>query len=436
MADPVSQIFAQAQAGSAQGQGFGQFAAQGMQQGLARRRLDLEERQMEREEERQSLLMPLQEEALRLRNTATGLDIAQAQSNARYALDTKQADLAVSNLMGELAQTGSWGSPESWQAWNRITSSVPLASVTKSGQLFIQQQRLAMENQRLSSQFGRPTEVTIPTPVGGTAQFGTDRALTSQPGTLSTLGREVADLSTLEATNPAAAARFREAQAQRDASRNVETSVTVGPGGETTTTFKRGGSASASPGGLTPTQSGTMKMQVDKLTDTATRVGELATIADQVYGPVAATKTVIVDRLLSNFNPSLAEGQRIEGRTKAGLVQEGIIRSLGEGQGQLSNKDVARFKQVLAELGDAGELAESPARARQILFTLQKEMARDAYEKARTMGAAPSPTVLNMMDPFVLAREFKEKRISADQLREAINNNVHQRDVDRFLEAR
>ena len=59
MASLVEQILAQAGAGSAQGEGFGQFALQGMQLGQNQQRLNLLKQSQERADRREDMLLPL-----------------------------------------------------------------------------------------------------------------------------------------------------------------------------------------------------------------------------------------------------------------------------------------------------------------------------------------------------------------------------------------
>lgn len=80
--DPVSQVLAQQQSGSAGGEGFGQFFVQGAQLanqqaqlGLAARRLELEQRQETRAQKQQDLMLPLLAEKTRLENANAGIEV-------------------------------------------------------------------------------------------------------------------------------------------------------------------------------------------------------------------------------------------------------------------------------------------------------------------------------------------------------------------------
>lgn len=76
--DPVAQVLAQQNSGLVDGQGFGQFAVQGMQLGQNQQQINLSRRRLELEEQQQqerSLLLPLEAEYARLRNEQTGIAV-------------------------------------------------------------------------------------------------------------------------------------------------------------------------------------------------------------------------------------------------------------------------------------------------------------------------------------------------------------------------
>lgn len=177
-----------------------------------------------------------------------------------------------------------------------------------------------------------------------------------------------------------------------------------------------------------------LKQRTIKLEDTARRIQPLVDQADKLFGPKALAGTVVVDRFLANFNPNLVEGQRVQGRQAARYAFEGLIRSLTEGQGALSNRDVERIQGLFPDLGKVDELLENPARARQLLKSLQKQLSRDAATDARMLGESPTPDVLRHADPAFLLEEFRAKRITSEQFREAINKNVHAEDAKALLD--
>lgn len=179
--DPVSQVLAQQASGSAGGQGFGQFFAQGRQLqqnqqrlNLSSRHLELQQAQEQRLQRRDDMLVPLESQMLQMRIANEGMNLVTEKNNLQVATSMRAGSLAVANLMAELESQGGWGSAESWQAYQRIIDQTPLAAISKEGQLFIQQQRLANGVKQMTKQFGAPTQATVPNSFGGTSQFGND----------------------------------------------------------------------------------------------------------------------------------------------------------------------------------------------------------------------------------------------------------------------
>ena len=94
--DPVQQTLAQQNSGSANGEGFGQFFVEGRRQGLMKRQLDLQEKQEERLQERQDMLLPLEAQQNRLQNANLGIA---AVSNLRKGIVETQINAAGPELL-------------------------------------------------------------------------------------------------------------------------------------------------------------------------------------------------------------------------------------------------------------------------------------------------------------------------------------------------
>lgn len=444
--DPVSQVLAQQQSGSAGGQGFGQFFVAGQQHGLARERLKLEQKQEERLQKRDDMLLPLQASLIGAQVANLGVEAVINTQKAQITTAINAALPEINELnMQFMAAPDGFANEELRKKTAVLAKKYFLAfgPDTPGGNLLMGIKAAAMfeqQMQQMDQVFKRlqPGEsMSLP----GGMRFDKDATKASN------LPANLQEAAAITSLRQKVAAEQDPARKQALQTELDDMLMTVLPAGTITEVFdpatgnpimrtstgRQSAGAGTAPGALTQQQQGTLKLQRDKLVDTATRVGELAENADKLFGPMAGGKTVVVDRVLANLIPSLAEGQRIEGRNKAALVREGIIRALGEGQGQLSNRDVERFTQALPELGSIAELAEAPARARAILKGLQKEMARDAYERERTMGLPPSPEALRLMDPYVLLKEFREKRITQDQFIKAIDASPHKADAEALL---
>lgn len=173
--DPVTQILAQSSIGSSNGGSFADSFVKGAQLAQENRRLNLMERKMQFDEQWESLLTNLQRESIELRNQAVGLDLLKEKQMLAHDAQSRAGSLEIVNLMSELSEKGTWGTPESWQRWNGIIKRAPLAALSKEGSLFMGQQRIAVGHQKMLSQFGAPNQVTIDTPEGK-ATFGSDPA--------------------------------------------------------------------------------------------------------------------------------------------------------------------------------------------------------------------------------------------------------------------
>jgi hypothetical protein len=184
---------------------------------------------------------------------------------------------------------------------------------------------------------------------------------------------------------------------------------------------------------LTPADRSDLTQRITKLTDTAQRLNPLIENADKIFGPKALAGTVVVDRVLANFNPKLAVGQRIQGREAARFAIEGLIRSMNEGQGAPSDQDRKRIEALFPELGNVEELLDNPTRASEIFRGLQKELARDAVVNAHMMGQKPPREAWQHASPAFLLEQLKSKRIDRETFIDVIDNNVHKNEVQAVL---
>lgn len=425
--DPVAQILSQSQGGTAAGAGFGQFFAEGVQSGqrqqqlnLASRRQQFEEEQQSADEQRRTMLFPLQMEAARINNTQAGLNLQN-----QFAAQNKLTDLLDLQRRFSIAPNG-YGDTELIDAVNTVFKQAPtltehpvgkeiLGSIAAAPKLDTSFTAIKRYNDQLKGtglyvqrldERGRPVLGELPRVNMPPEQ----RAATAKAAGLEPSG--------LDPSGQVDYARPRE-----------QTSSVIRTLPDGTTEVVLG----ASQGDLTNQQRGQAKLQSDKLTDTATRLGELATMSDLLFGPKAAVQNFIVDEVLANINPSLAVGQRIQGRSKAALAREGLVQSMGAGQGQLSNKDIERMLAPFPKSGIEEVIRESPIDAKNKLFAIQKEIARDAYERSKSRGVDPDPRALRMMDPFILRKELQGQRITQEQFNDAINNNAHIDEVKRLV---
>ena len=165
--DPIAQIFAQAQGGTAQGQGFGSFFAQGVQASQNQESINLSKRRMQLAEQEQSALLPLQKEAARLNNLQAGLTI---ETN-RKALEQQTSILSRMPALVDLQMRFSQ-SPEGYtdptllQEASRVFTQAPELAGTKAGQELmsnITNARKLEQSFRMLRNFAPPEGMTVQT---------------------------------------------------------------------------------------------------------------------------------------------------------------------------------------------------------------------------------------------------------------------------------
>lgn len=415
--DPVSQILAQSQGGSANGQGFGQFFAEGVRMGqqqqqlnLSRRRLDFEEEQ----ERKREPLMELQKMATLQRLALGSLELQKTQSDNSYAVALRTAELEVSRFMSSLAQDGKWGSPESWSGWNDITSRVPMAAVTKSGQLFLQQQRLAMANQQLAAQFGgRPSQVQIPTPEGGSATYGGEELRRQRlQNELRRLELEEARLVQSGDRNALASIRLRKDALLQGIEIDGIPAPTTGlqqpaPAVSTSTNVAP---SQAAPAAQTPAPPVTFR-QVER-PQTQTSVNDLQKqnrVADQAVSALSNAQKVVqevpeafgvggigrelLETATGQFNPN-QDPKISNARHAAGLAFVQVADMLRTDTGNMSLFEQQRLK----ELGDIRQWQDYPERAAGKLKQIKEMVIARKLRTLKSLNAKADDSLLREID--------------------------------------
>lgn len=396
--DPVSQVLAQQQSGSAQGQGFGQFFVAGQQAGLARRRLDLDEKQEARLERRESLMLPLEADLRRAQVINLGIE---ATLNVQKSRIQNQVNAALPEIaalnMEFMASPSGYADAALRGRVTKLARKYPnaFANGAPGGDLITNIQGAAMFDQKLKQIGGifdqlKPGEsLSLP----GGIRVDKDMTKVVQPGTLSTLGKEVTDLSTLEATNPVAALRFREAQAQRDASRNMQTSVTTNPDGTVTTTFSRGATGSQGSGVPAATQSQAIQSLAGQQ-KTVQMLDDLdRTLRPQDVGAKGVLGEVVLDNLLPQLGFDSADTQRMDSRQKLKLLKEGALR-LVTTDSRFSDRDRIAIEKIFPNLGAGQSFPD----AKNDIKVLRQVFAKRALIDAATIKQAPPAWALDLMD--------------------------------------
>lgn len=94
--DPVTQVLAQQNSGSAQGQGFGQFFVAGRQDARQREQLNLASRAEQRMQQRQNMLLPYEQSVMAAQIIAAG---QQAEFNRQKQLTMVQQNTALPEIL-------------------------------------------------------------------------------------------------------------------------------------------------------------------------------------------------------------------------------------------------------------------------------------------------------------------------------------------------
>lgn len=437
---PIQQILAQSGAGSADGQGFAQFAAQGMQLAQDNRRLNLAERRQSFEEQQQSMLMPLEMESMRLNNERTGLAVQTGMMQLRQQNQLLSNLPALVDLQMKFANSErGYQDPDLIAEAQSLLTRSPLLATTEQGQSIMESIAAAPKIRQSFDVFKQLSQAlpegTVPQSVDlktGKVTLMQEPRAVNLPANIQE-ANEITRLETLlqQTTDPAQKEQItRQLNNIRQQTAPRGNIIRTMPDGTTEVIM------GTNVNDLTPNQRGNNRQQALKLEDAARRLGDIIPKVNEIFGAANATKTLVVDRILSQAIPGLADGQRIQGRAAAGMAIEGLIRSLSEGQGALSNADVQRLTSKFPALNNPQELIESPERAKQVLIALQKEFSRDAYNRVRLLGDSPTDEVLRLLDPMFVLQEFQGNRLTKEQYQKAINNTVHAEELNELINAR
>lgn len=304
--DPVQQTLVQQNSGSANGAGFGQFFVEGARQGLMRRQIEGQEKQEERLQQRQDMMLPLEAQQTRLNNANLGI---QAVANLRKGIAETQVNAALPKLYQlqiDFAQ-----SPDGYQNKAKLAELFQLQRESPAAfyagmpgaTLVAQVQSSYLREAELKRQLGQLTNVlndplfgprvkgfdehgmlqlnAPPTPSANLQESERMIQLTRQrdalplddprraaldqeikltreqtlpagaiPGTLSPAGKLATDFATMQG-RPVTIADFEEAQARLDARNNMTITTGTDAAGRPTMSYTRGATGATDKTGLT-----------------------------------------------------------------------------------------------------------------------------------------------------------------------------------------
>jgi hypothetical protein len=356
--DPVQQTLAQQTSGSAEGQGFGQYFVQGQQTSLSKRKLDLEEQQQQFDQERQSMLLPLQMQALGLHNTNVGIEVA-TNVEKWHALTQQNALLPeIFKLQAAFAQ-----SPQGYGDQNLINQAEELASKKPTAfaagpgaELLTNIRAIPMMRQKFDEvrRFNKD--------LSGTGQMVseiTDKGgirLERATGANTPAGMQEFQLvETLRrasetATDPAQKAEFEKQYA------NALTMFGKSPSAQTVYD-KDGNKIFESTTGKQPNSVPTgVKTKLEETTNNVTTL--LQSGNDLIHLAQDPNNVGIRGNLIRNFNsiapnlgvPPIEGGKQFELKSAAVFFGQNVIRQI-KSDGQISQREVSKLEQAVADGG-------------------------------------------------------------------------------------
>lgn len=412
--DPVSQVLAQQESGSAGGQGFGQFYVEGQRQGLSRRRLDLEMQQESRMQKRDDLMLPLETKLTQAQIVNLGIQAETTTQKAQTAMRLNLVVPEIYRLENEFMQSpDGHASPALRQEVLNLSKQYPEAFVgdMPGADLWRKMEAVPMFEQRMKriSEMeqklqGTGTRIESVDPVTGRINLGQR----TMPGTLSTVGKEVADLSALEATDPAAAARFRAAQAQRDLSKGETIRALPGGGFE----IIRGAGA------------GDTKMPTSVVADAeavANSAASLVQFGREIVNLAQPGNVGAAGNLKRLFGEVAGQFMDVEPGDEFDFAQATTFFRAGATRVLRSDSQITNDerKQIISDLPSKGWV-EADETAREKARHAMRRVAESAKRQIRRAGVTLPTELLTVDDKDDIARMVREGKLSVQDAKSAL----------------
>ena len=224
--DPVSQVLAQQDSGSAQGQGFGQFFSEGVRQRQNQESLNLSKRRMsllERQDRRDAQLLPLKKDMLSMQIAQAGMALALDRNKLAAQTELTAALPEISALEVDFMRSpDGYATPELIERARVLSQRYPraFAEGMPGGDLLLSIKSVPMRNQQFKEILGRlgqlPTGSSFNIP--GFGAMSRDLPSTgAMPGTFSTFGKQIADYHALLAAGDQEGATLMKSKLLSDA---------------------------------------------------------------------------------------------------------------------------------------------------------------------------------------------------------------------------
>jgi hypothetical protein len=380
--DMIQQIFAQAQAGSAQGEGFGQFAVQGAHLGQNQQRLNMAQRE-------QDMLLPLRIKEMQANNLLLQFKAQEVDRMMTQRVQNEGAYQQLAQMLDERITAGEVATPETATALMAHMARYPGLMQDPRSQGLLKLYNDSMEmTLRLKQQVGQaPSSVK---------EFEYEKQLAQQAGT---------PMSPQEQLD-----RYR---ANNAPSNTVMRSF--GPDGQVTSEFISGKGGQATAGGLTTPNVTHAQQRISAAEQVIGLVNDLEPLmSGETIGIPSAIMGQLNDRLLAQV-PGL-ERYASEDRAKATVLAtelESTLSALLKVDGQMAEPE---RRMITRPIPKPETWNDSPQRAKFALKQIKKGAAKYGMLKSFKLGTPITSGIAKSIEDTDLLEMLDSGFISKDQV--------------------
>lgn len=411
--DPVQQILAQQHSGSAEGQGFAQFAVEGMKLGQQQQQLNLANRRVAMEERQQSMLLPLQQQMLGAQVANLGI---QAETTKLQQLLTTQQSAALPELLS--LQLRFSQSPQGHMdpvlinAFRDVALKYPYGVLNGVGADIMAQIEAAPKLQQGLDNYIKAAERTskfgvVPTQMDPKTGQPTGFAKKAEPPADFQSAQLLSQLETqLESTTDPTEKRvlerlvgnFRAKILPSGTVTEVFDPATGNPIWRTATGKAAGNGA----GGATNT---TLSKAQQGLAEAQGAIAELNTLEQTLRPEDVGIAGVVGEQLFDIYLPQLgfntADVKRMDNRTKIQSLAQGLMRDVSDDE-RFTENDRKFIQEMLVK----PTMGESYPKAMSKLTTIKSIIAKRALIQAKQTGAANPTWAVNAIVPSDFEHAF------------------------------
>jgi hypothetical protein len=412
--DPVQQVLAQQQSGSAEGQGFAQFAVEGMRLGQQQQQLNLANRRLKMEEEQhqqRSMLVPLQQQMMgaQVANLGIQVETAKLQQLALTQQNAAMPELLSLQLRFSQSPDG-YMDQQGLQDFTRLMMKYPIAfaggvgadirdNITAAPKIKMGMERIMQMNKQLAG--------------SGMAVGGMDPK-TGMPNDFIKVdqnlpapvkeGQHLAQLRQQIANEPDPARKQQlemELEEIRNASAGSNETMTITDADGKKITIARGRGAAA-PGDTTTT---TLSKAQQGLAEAQGAIAELNTLEQTLRPEDVGVAGVVGEQIFDIYLPQLgfdtADVKRMDNRTKIQSLAQGLMRDVSDDE-RFTENDRKFIQEMLVK----PTMGESYPKAMSKLTTIKSIIAKRALIQAKQTGASNPTWAINAIVPSDFEHAF------------------------------